>query len=137
MVAILTRERVAAAVQNSVSNSSCDTAIEAMQGLITEVIGDRNPWPTIAWTIALNGCIRALGSPDGARQDTSDGSSVIFNHPLYEVGYYLTEGETEKLLEWKKKEDGGTGRPSVGTIRLGSGYPAMSPGCRTYGWPLS
>ena len=86
--------------------------LDLAQGLITEVIGERNPWPTTAKSIALIAAARAYRNPEGLRQDTVGGATGIYNDPLYVMGVYLTDAERAALSAWLNGPGGSTvGQP--------------------------
>lgn len=86
--------------------------LDLAQGLVTEVIGDQNPWPTIAKSIALSAAARAYRNPEGVRQDTIGGTTSIYNDPLYVMGVYLTDAERSALNAWLNGPGGSTvGQP--------------------------
>lgn len=86
--------------------------LDLAQGLITEVIGDQSPWPSIAKSIALTAAGRAYRNPDGLRQDTTGGTTSVFNDPLYTMGVYLTADERAALGKWLNGPGGSTvGQP--------------------------
>jgi len=86
--------------------------LDLAQGLITERIGAQNPWPTIAKSIALTAAARAYRNPEGLRQDTTGGTTAIYNDPLYRMGVYLTVDEKKELSDWLNGPGGSTlGQP--------------------------
>lgn len=102
---------LASALQTDLDTASANLyLLDLAQGLITEVIGDHNPWPTTAKSIALTAASRAYRNPDGARQETVGGVTVVYNDPLYRMGVYITDDERADLIQWNIA-NGGTGGP--------------------------
>lgn len=92
--------------------------LDLAQGLVTEVIGDQDPWPVTAKAVALAAAGRAYRNPEGLKQETVGGVTSIYN--AEEMGVYLTDTELSRLQTQV------TGRRSaMGTIRTVSGYPEM------------
>jgi hypothetical protein len=85
--------------------------LDLAQGLITEVIGVQNPWPSIAKSIALTAAARAYRNPDGTKQDTVGGTTQIYNDALYSMGVYLTPDERAALVRWSGDNGGTIGQP--------------------------
>lgn len=86
--------------------------LDLAQGLITEVIGVQDPWPTIAKTIALTAAGRAYRNPEGLRQETVGGTTSFYNDSLYAMGVYLTADERAALSKWLNGPGGSTvGQP--------------------------
>jgi hypothetical protein len=86
--------------------------LDLAQGLITEVIGEQSPWPSIAKSIALTAAGRAYRNPDGLRQESVGATTSIFNDPLYTMGVYLTADERAALSKWHNGPGGSTvGQP--------------------------
>lgn len=101
----------ASALQEDLDTATANLLLLDMaQGLITEVIGAQNPWPSTAKSIALAISSRAYRNPDGVRQETTGGVTTIYNDPLYRMGVYLTAEERDDLIRWKNN-NGGTGGP--------------------------
>jgi hypothetical protein len=92
--------------------------LELAQGLITEIIGDLDPWPVTAKAVALAAAGRAYRNPDGLKRETV--GAVTSEYNAEEMGVYLTPSELGRL------QGHVTGRRgSMGTIRTLSGYPSM------------
>jgi len=86
--------------------------LDLAQGLITELIGEQDPWPKTAKSIALTAAARAYRNPEGVRQDTTGGTTAIYNDPLYRMGVYLSDAEKADLLAWLNGPGGSTvGQP--------------------------
>lgn len=104
---------LASALQTDLDTATANLLLlDLAQGLITEVIGDQNPWPTIAKSTALTAAARAYRNPEGVRQDTVGGTTGIYNDPLYRMGVYLTSDERAELSTWLNGPGGSTvGQP--------------------------
>lgn len=101
MVAIATLEEFASQLQSDLDTATANLLLlDQAQGLITEQIGDQDPWPTIAKSVALAAAGRAYVNPEGLRQDTTGGTTAIFNTPLYRSGVYLSDQEKADLARW-------------------------------------
>lgn len=112
MADIATLPEFASFLQTSVDNATSNLLLlDLAQGLITEVIGAQNPWPTIAKSVALKAAGRAYRNPDGTRQDTSGSTTSVYNDPLYQMGVYLTDDERAALVRWSSTNGGTTGQP--------------------------
>jgi hypothetical protein len=97
--------------------------LDLAQGLITEVIGEQNPWPATAKAIALAAAARAYDNPRGERSTTNTAGpfTKTATRDSGRIGVYLTKDERDDLLAWLNR-----GRSPVGSIRLSSGYPPIS-----------
>lgn len=89
------------------------------QGLVAEVIGDQDPWPVTAKAVALAAAGRAYRNPEGVKQETVGGTTLIYNPE--EMGVYLTDSELSRLEPHTQGRRG-----MMGTIRVSSGYPHVS-----------
>lgn len=104
---------LASALQTDLDTATANLLLlDLAQGLITEVIGEQNPWPSTAKSIALIAAARAYRSPDGLRQETVGGTTAIYNDPLYRMGVYLSDQERSDLIRWKTNHGSGTGGPA-------------------------
>lgn len=97
--------------------------LELAQGLVAEVIGEQDPWPTTAKAVALAAAGRSYRNPDGLKRETVGGVTSEYN--AEEMGVYLTDAERSRLQTQLPGRRG-----QMGTIRTVSGYPPMS--CRSY-----
>lgn len=113
MVAIATLEELASQLQSDLDTATANLLLlDQAQGLVTEQIGDQNPWPTIAKSIALAAAARAYRNPEGTRQETRGGTTDIYNDPLYRMGVYLSDLEKADLQQWLNGPGGSTiGQP--------------------------
>lgn len=112
MVAIATLSEFASSIQQDVDTASASLyLLDLAQGLITEKIGDQNPWPSIAKATALAAATRAYANPQGMRSETVGGVSGTYNTPPESVGVYLTKTEKADLLVWLRSNDG-SGAPT-------------------------
>lgn len=130
MVAIATVEEFASAIQKDVDTATANLLLlDLAQGLVTERIGDQDPWPTTAKAIALAAAQRAYNNPDGARQVqlTSGPYTKGVTYDAAEAGVYLTDAEIKRLQAWLNR-----GQRAIGTIRVGSGYPPIGCNPRRY-----
>lgn len=96
--------------------------LDLAQGLITEVIGAQNPWPTVAKSTALTAAARAYRNPEGVRTEAVGGINLGYNDPLYRMGVYLSDQERADLIRWKTNHDSGKGGPA-GYFPEPMGYP--------------
>lgn len=123
MVAIATLEEFASALQSDVDVATSQLLLlDLAQGLITEVIGEHNPWPVTAKAIALAAAARAYTNPTGAKSTTNTAGPFTKTEVREsgEMGVFLTGNEIARLTAWFNR-----GSAGIGSIRLGSGYPAM------------
>jgi hypothetical protein len=97
--------------------------LDQAQGLVTEQIGDQNPWPTIAKSVALAAAGRAYVNPDGLRQDTTGSTTAIFNTPLYRNGVYLSDAEKADLQTWLNGPGGSTVGQPQGSFPVSHAWP--------------
>jgi len=113
MADIATLPELASFLQTDLDTATANLLLlDLAQGLITEVIGIQNPWPTIAKTTALTAAGRAYRNPEGLRQETVGGSTSIYNDTLYVMGVYLTADERAALTKWLNGPGGSTvGQP--------------------------
>jgi hypothetical protein len=113
MVAIATVEEFASFLQEDLDTATANLLLlDLAQGLITAEVGDQNPWPTIAKSVALSAAGRAYVNPDGLKQDTAGSTTAIFNTPPSVNGVYLTDGERAALHVWLNGPGGSTlGKP--------------------------
>lgn len=123
MVAIATLEEFASAIQQDVDTATSQLLLlDLAQGLITEVIGEHDPWPVTAKAIALAAAARAYTNPTGAKSTTNTAGPFTKTEvrEAGAMGVFLTDAELDRLNKWFSR-----GSKRIGTIRLGSGYPAM------------
>lgn len=114
---------LASALQSDLDTATANLLLlDLAQGLITEVIGAQNPWPTIAKSIALTAAARAYRNPEGTRQETRGGTTDIWNDPLYRMGVYLTPDERGELIRWSGDNGGTVGQP-LGSFPSSHAYP--------------
>ena len=113
MVAIATLPEFASFLQTDLDTATANLLLlDLAQGLIAEIIGDQTTWPTIAKTVALSAAGRAYVNPDGLKQDTTGGTTAIYNTPLYSNGVYLSDAEKAALHQWANGPGGSTlGQP--------------------------
>lgn len=123
MANIAELSELASALQTDLDTATANLLLlDLAQGLITEVIGAQNPWPSTAKTIALTAAARAYRNPEGLRQDTVGGTTGIYNDPLYRMGVFLSDQERADLIRWKTNHGAGTGGPA-GYFPEPMGYP--------------
>jgi hypothetical protein len=122
MADIATPEELATSLQipdPGVDTGSAELYLELAQGLITEKIGEQEPWPAVAKAIALAAAGRPCRNPGAAKRLTSGPFTADFNPEQF--GVYLTDDEKERLADWAAGN-----RPKVGTIRTTSAYPPVA-----------
>lgn len=113
---------LASALQSDLDTATANLLLlDLAQGLVIEVIGVQNPWPTVAKSVALSAAARAYRSPEGARQEAVGGVNVLYNDPLYRMGVYLSDLERADLIRWNN-DNGGTGGP-VGSFPVSLAWP--------------
>lgn len=123
MANVATLSEFASFLQVDVDTATANLLLlDLAQGLITEVIGAQDPWPSIAKSTALIAAGRAYRNPEGMRQETVGATTGVYNDALYRMGVYLTKDERDELSQWSNNDNGGTGGP------LGS-FPESHP------WP--
>lgn len=102
---------LASALQTDLDTATANLLLlDLAQGLVTEVIGDQNPWPTVAKSVALTAAARAYRNPEGLRQDQVGGSNQIYIDPPNRMGVFLSAEERADLIRWSTA-NGGTGGP--------------------------
>lgn len=104
---------LASALQSDLDTATANLLLlDLAQGLITGQIGEQDPWPTIAKSIALTAAARAYRNPEGTRQEAVGAANLLYNDPLYRMGVYLTTDEKKELQEWLNGPGGSTlGQP--------------------------
>lgn len=103
---------LASALQCDVDTATANLLLlDQAQGLITEVIGTQDPWPSTAKSIALTAAARAYRNPEGTQREQVGGTLTIYNDPPARMGVYLTAEERTDLIRWKTNHDSGTGGP--------------------------
>lgn len=124
MVAIATLEEFASQLQSDLDTATANLLLlDQAQGLVTEQIGDQNPWPTIAKSVALAAAGRAYVNPEGLKQDTTGGTTAIFNTPLYRNGVYLSDEEKADLRRWLNGPGGSTVGQPQGSFPSSHAWP--------------
>lgn len=113
MVAIATLEEFASFLQTDLDTATANLLLlDLAQGMITAEIGDQNPWPSIAKSVALSASGRAYVNPEGLKQDTTGSTTAVFNTPPASTGVYLTAAERAALHDWANGPGGSTlGKP--------------------------
>jgi hypothetical protein len=120
MADVATLEEFASFLQIDLDTATANLLLRDLaQGLITEVIGEQDPWPVTAKVVALASAGRSYRNPEGLKQETVGGTTAIYN--AEEMGVYLTDSEVARLVKWKNG-----GRARIGTVRLQSGYPPLA-----------
>lgn len=121
MADVATLEEFASFLQIDLDTATANLLLlDLAQGLVTEVIGDQDPWPVTAKSVALAAAGRAYRNPDGVKRETVGGVTVEYNPE--EMGVYLTDSELSRLQSQLPGR-----RSSMGTIRVQSGYPSVAP----------
>jgi hypothetical protein len=124
MADIATVEELASQLQSDLDTATANLLLlDQAQGLITEQIGVQNPWPSIAKSIALAAAGRAYVNPEGLRQDTTGGTTAIYNNPLYRNGVYLSDQEKADLYQWANGPGGATTGQPQGSFPLRPSWP--------------
>lgn len=114
---------LASALQSDLDTATANLLLlDLAQGLITEVIGVQNPWPTIAKSIALNAAARAYRNPEGVRNEAVGAVNVGYNDPLYRMGVYLTSEERAELVRWSGNNGSTIGQP-LGSFPVSHAWP--------------
>ena len=114
---------LASALQSDLDTATANLLLlDLAQGLITEVIGVQNPWPTIAKSIALTAAARAYRNPEGSRQEGVGGTNQIYNDPLYRMGVFLTSEERAELVRWSGNNGSTIGQP-LAAFPVSHAYP--------------
>jgi hypothetical protein len=124
MVAIATLAEFASQLQEDIDTATANLLLlDQAQGLVTEQIGDRNPWPSIAKSIALAAAGRAYVNPDGLQRELVGGALQIYNTSLGANGVFLTEAERASLHRWANGPGGSTLNQPQGTFPDRPFYP--------------
>jgi hypothetical protein len=132
MVAIATLPELASFLQTDLDTATANLLlVDLAQGLITEVIGDRNPWPSVAKSVALAAAGRSYRNPNGLRQQTVGGTTSGFN--AEEMGVYLASSELERLNRWNRENGGVRGAPT-GAFPEASKWPDPADWFNWLGW---
>jgi hypothetical protein len=109
MADIATVEELASFLQTDLDTATANLLLlDLAQGLVTAEIGIQNPWPSVARSVALAAAGRAYVNPEGLKQDTTGGTTAIYNTPLYMNGVYLSELEKASLHQWSNGPGGST-----------------------------
>lgn len=104
---------LASALQSDLDTATANLLLlDLAQGLVTEQIGEQDPWPKTAKSIALTAAARAYRNPDGLKQGNVGGVVDIYNDPAARMGVYLTKDEKQDLSDWLNGPGGSTlGQP--------------------------
>lgn len=108
------------------SEATGDLVVELVNGLITDIIGDLDPVPTRAKTIALAVAKRALENPENAESITTgldDWKKTIRYRKAAgdvadDLGIYLTESQEDELRDMVREAAGSVRVSPVGSIRM-------------------
>jgi hypothetical protein len=124
MADIATVAELASQLQTDLDTATANLLLlDQAQGLITELIGAQDPWPTIAKSVALAAASRAYVNPEGLRQDTTGSTTAIYNTPLYRNGVYLSDLEKADLLAWANGPGGSTVGQPQGSFPVSHTWP--------------
>jgi hypothetical protein len=124
MADIATLDEFAAFLQTDLDTATANLLLlDLAQGLVTEVIGAQDPWPTIAKTVALAAAGRAYVNPEGLRQETVGSNTSIYNTPLYMNGVYLSDSEKASLQTWANGPGGVTVGQPQGSFPVARYWP--------------
>lgn len=119
-VPIATPAQLASSLQRGpVDTASAELYLELAQGLIASKIGEQDPWPAVAKSVALAAAGRAYDNPTGASRRTA--GPFTTQQEAARMGVYLTAEEEDDLAAWLTR-----GRGKVGTIRTTSAYPPVA-----------
>lgn len=122
MVAIATLTEFASQLQEDLDTATANLLLlDQAQGLVTEQIGDRNPWPSIAKSIALAAAGRAYVNPEGLKQDTIGTMTGITLSTRN--GVYLSDDERAALHRWANGPGGSTLNLPQGSFPARPAYP--------------
>jgi hypothetical protein len=124
MANIAELSELASALQVDLDTATANLLLlDLAQGLITELIGEQDPWPKTAKSIALTAAARAYRNPEGVRQDQVGGSNQLYNDPLYRMGVYLSDAEKADLLAWLNGPGGSTVGQPQGSFPASHAWP--------------
>lgn len=124
MANIAELSELASALQSDLDTATANLLLlDLAQGLITERIGEQSPWPTVAKSIALAAAARAYRNPEGLKQDTTGGTTGIYNDPLYRMGVYLSADEKKELSDWLNGPGGSTLGQPQGSFPASHAWP--------------
>lgn len=122
MVAIATLTEFASQLQEDLDTATANLLLlDQAQGLVTEQIGDRSPWPSIAKAIALAAAGRAYVNPEGLKQDTAGGTTGITLSTRN--GVYLSAEEKAELQRWLNGPGGSTAGQPQGSFPSSHAWP--------------
>lgn len=117
---IATLEEFASFLQCDLDTATANLLLlDLAQGMITAEIGEQDPWPSIAKSVALSASGRAYVNPEGLKQDLTGSMTAIWNWSPDANGVYLTTAERDALHYWLN----GPGGSNRGQPR-GTGFPA-------------
>jgi hypothetical protein len=122
MVAIATLAEFASQLQEDLDTATANLLLlDQAQGLVTEQIGDQNPWPTIAKSIALAAAGRAYVNPEGLQREQVGGTLDITLSTRN--GVYLSAEEKADLYQWANGPGGATTGQPQGSFPDRPAYP--------------
>lgn len=122
MVAIATLAEFASQLQEDLDTATANLLLlDQAQGLVTEQIGDRNPWPSIAKSIALAAAGRAYVNPEGLKQETTGATTGITL--TTRNGVYLSAEERAELHRWANGPGGSILNQPQGSFPARPSYP--------------
>jgi hypothetical protein len=103
MVAYIDEDALASYLQTTITGGEADLVIELANGLVTDVVGDLEPVPTLVRAVALEAAARAWRNPQGYSSVTSeidDYTKTVRREgaALTAAGVYLTDAEEARLL---------------------------------------
>jgi hypothetical protein len=99
MAEIATIDEFASAIRKTVEFAQGHKLpLDLACGLVADELGEQDPWPTVAKSVALAAAARAFFNPQGLSQEILDGSSAT--RESAEVGVYLTDSELKRLHRW-------------------------------------
>lgn len=124
MVAIAALPEFASFLQIDVDTATSNLLLlDLAQGLITAEIGDQDPWPSIAKSVALAAAGRAYVNPEGLTRDMTGGTMSIYNVPPGTNGVFLSESEKTSLHLWANGPGGSTLNQPQGSFPSAQCWP--------------
>lgn len=132
MANIATLDEFASFLQSDLDTATANLLLlDLAQGLVTAEIGEQDPWPAVAKSVALAAAGRAYVNPEGLRQDTTGSTTAIYNSPLYSNGVQLSDAEKASLHAWANGPGGSTRGQSQGSFPPARPWPDPVENC----WP--
>lgn len=122
MVPIATLGEFASFLQVEVNEATSNLLLlDLAQGLVTEQIGDHDPWPATAKAVVLAAAGRSYRNPEGSKRTTVGGTTDEWN--AEEMGVYLTDSEVGRLRRWLSGPGGSTTDSPRGCFPAARAWP--------------